>query len=114
MLTTRDLGAHYYPAVSGASIRWQEYILSFFTGSRSTGEGYKAGLIELGVGRSVYNDDYKGLPDGTNDSDLYELTFSFGLFLTKDIGSPQYKSQFDVYENPILRIDDDLGFPLDQ
>lgn len=48
----------------------------------------KNGQIEFGIGRSVYNDDNKGLPDGTNDSDLYELSFSFGLFETKDISSP--------------------------
>ena len=42
-------------------------------------------MIDFGIGRNVNNDDYKGLPDGTLDSSIQELTFSVSLYKTRDI-----------------------------
>lgn len=57
--------------------------------------------MDIGLGRQSRNDDSKGLPDGTVDSSLYELSFSFGLFKTKEVASSEYQSYFDKEENPI-------------
>lgn len=92
---SRDVGSKYYPMVEGASYRYQvndpkegeqDYILAFFTGTRSNGVGYvEDGVIDLGVGRNLNNDDFKGLPDGTLDNSIQELSFSISLFKAKDI-----------------------------
>lgn len=92
---SRDVGSKYYPMVEGASYRYQvadpnggdqDYVLAFFTGTRSNGVGYvEEGVIDLGVGRNLNNDDFKGLPDGTLDNSIQELSFSVGLFKTADI-----------------------------
>lgn len=100
-LMSRDVGSKYYPMVEGASYRFQikdpkegeqDYILAFSTGTRSNGVGYvEDGMIDFGIGRNVNNDDFKGLPDGTLDSSIQELTFSVSLYKTKDImGLNQY------------------------
>ena len=115
MLTSRDIGSKFHPAVSGVALKFDQHLLSFFTGGRANGVGYfKDGQIEFGLGRNVYNDDQKGLPDGTQDSELYELSFSFGLFPLSEVNSLHYRSHFDVYDSPILRVDSHLPFGLDQ
>ena len=96
MLTARDLGQHFHPVVSGANYHFetengQKYAFSFFTGRRSNGVGYiKDGQIEFGMGRHNEFDDQKGLPDGTQDDHIYELNFSFGLFLQNEVNSDEY------------------------
>ena len=107
MLTSRDLASKYYAATSGAFLRYRkgldDLLLSFFTGSRSNGIGFlKDGQIDIGVGRNTLNDDHKGLPDGTSDDQLYEISFSLGLFKTNEINTLEYKKYFDKEENPIL------------
>jgi len=94
-LMSRDAGGKYYPMVEGASYRYQttdgadnkdDYLLTFFTGQRSNGVGYHGnGVIDIGLGRNLRNDDYKGLPDGTTDDSIQELSFSFGIFKTNDV-----------------------------
>ena len=46
-------------------------------------------------------DDLKGLPDGTYDNHLNELSISLGLFKTSEVGSKEYQAYFDKEENPI-------------
>merc|ERR1711935_771841 len=94
-LMSRDVGSKYYPMVEGASYRYQvadehekeeDYLVTFFSGQRSNGVGYvEDGVIDLGIGRNVKNDDFKGLPEGTPDNAVQELSFSMGLFKTRDV-----------------------------
>jgi len=94
-LMSRDVGSKYYPMVEGASYRYQvadehekedDYLVTFFSGQRSNGVGYvEDGVIDLGIGRNVKSDDGKGLPEGTPDNTVQELSFSMGLFKTRDV-----------------------------
>lgn len=64
-MTTRDVGSRFFPAVSGAALQYDNMLLSFFTGIRASSIGYFPNELQFGLGRNVYNDDQKGLPDGT-------------------------------------------------
>ena len=124
-IVSRDVGGKYFPASSGVAYRYGEverpllrddYVLSFFTGTRPNSVGFprKDGkekrVIDLQIGRNVRSDDLKGLPDGVVDPDgLYTTSFSFGVFKSEEVlGGQDYKEAFAEQEDPIHHLKQEL------
>mmetsp|Transcript_33004 Transcript_33004/g.50543 ORF Transcript_33004/g.50543 Transcript_33004/m.50543 type:complete len:130 (+) Transcript_33004:2845-3234(+) len=111
-LISRDVGSKYFSAVSGFAYRYgnieeasleDDYVLSFFTGTRANAvgmprkDGKEKRVLDWQIGRNLEFDDHKGLPDGIHDLDgLYQASFSLGVFKSEEIlEGPDYKEAFD-------------------
>lgn len=82
LLSPRDLGSQFYPAVSGSALSFPDKNLTLVISSneRPTGVGsIEHGSIDIGLGRKNRFDDDKGLPDGVQDNNPYSLTFTLSL-----------------------------------
>ena len=62
--------------------------------------GFRDDKLSFGIGRHLDIDDDKGLPDGTPDDSLQELTFSFGLFNQEEIFEDRYQNYMSAKAYP--------------